>query len=148
MLPAMVAAVQREGSNDIQAIHRTYLSRAGRKADVSPAKMMLGPVRGGAVRLAPLGRVIVVAEGIETALSFQIATGLPAWAALSAVGIRQLVLSPVESVPEVVIAADADSAGLAAARSAAARWSREGRRVRVAVPPDGFSDFNDVLNGR
>jgi putative DNA primase/helicase len=38
------------------AIHRTFLARNGNgKAPVDPAKMMLGPCRGGAVRLADPG---------------------------------------------------------------------------------------------
>ena len=41
----------------------------------------------------------------------------------------------------------APDAGEAAARAAAQRWKREGRRVRVAHPPRGC-DFNDVLLGR
>ena len=45
----MVALV--EGGNDF-AVHRTYLGAGGRKADVDPAKAMLGPCAGGAVRLA------------------------------------------------------------------------------------------------
>ena len=43
--------------------------------------------------------------------------------------------------------ADGDDAGEAAALGAAMRWKREGRRVRIARPPQGF-DFNDLLLGR
>ena len=42
--------------------------------------------------------------------------------------------------------ADGDEPGEAAARSAALRWMREGRRVRIARPPRG-ADFNDILLG-
>ena len=45
----------------------------------------------------------------------------------------------------VVIAADADDAGERAAREAALRWSREGRRVRIARPNHAGWDFNDLL---
>ena len=49
----MVALVTR-GIDDVPlAIHRTFLARDGfGKAPVNPQKMMLGPCRGGAVRLA------------------------------------------------------------------------------------------------
>jgi len=48
---------------------------------------------------------------------------------------------------DVVVAADGDGSGEAAAIDAARRWKREGRRVFVARAPRGF-DFNDVLLGR
>jgi putative DNA primase/helicase len=48
---------------------------------------------------------------------------------------------------EVIVLADGDDPGEAAARDAALRWSYEGRHVRIARPPQGL-DFNDVLVGR
>jgi putative DNA primase/helicase len=84
---------------------------------------------------------MAVSEGIETGLSFQQATGIPTWAALSAGGMKRLVL-PLEA-REVLIAADADEVGLQAATEAAARWHAEGRRVRIVKPPEGL-DFNEL----
>ena len=106
--------------------------------------MMLGPCRGGAVRLAEPGDVLMVGEGIETCLAAMQATGNPAWAALSTSGLRTLDLP--EEVRDVIVLADGDDPGEAAARDAALRWNREGRRVRIARPPRG-ADFNDVLLG-
>jgi putative DNA primase/helicase len=146
ILPAMVAAVQ-DVSGDIVAIHRTFLRSDGTaKAGTGRAKMMLGPTAGGAVRLTEAGECLAIAEGVETALSVHIATGLPAWAALSTSGIRSLKLPALPLASDVIIAADADDsgAGLAAAQCAATRWQAEGRRVRIALPPVGM-DFNDVL---
>ncbi|MGE0701710.1 MAG: toprim domain-containing protein [Hyphomicrobiaceae bacterium] len=110
-------------------------------------KMMLGPCRGGAVRLAPLTGTgsLMIGEGIETCLAAMQATGLPAWAALSTSGLRALEL-PGDN-RDVIVLADGDPPGEAAAAAAARRWVGEGRRVRIARPPDG-SDFNDVLVGR
>jgi putative DNA primase/helicase len=73
---------------------------------------------------------------------------LPGWAALSANGIRSLVLPP--SVRKVLIAADNDASGTGeqAARDAAQRWLAESRRVRIAIPPEPGTDFNDLLFGR
>ena len=144
--PAMVALVTR-GVDDVPlAIHRTFLARDGSgKAPVDPQKMMLGPCRGGAVRLAPAGGVLMVGEGIETCLAAMQARGLPAWAALSTSGLLALDLPP--DVRDVIVLADGDEAGKAAARGAALRWKREGRRVRIACPPQGL-DFNDMLLGR
>ena len=143
--PAMVALVTRGSDDAPLAIHRTFLPHDGAgKAPVEPQKMMLGPCRGGAVRLAGLGDRLMVGEGIETCLAAMQATGRPAWAALSTSGLRTLEL-PAE-VRDVVVLADGDEAGETAARDCARRWKREGRRVRIARPPQG-SDFNDMLIG-
>jgi putative DNA primase/helicase len=143
--PAMVGLVTRGHDGKPLAIHRTYLARDGiGKAPVAPQKMMLGPCRGGAVRLAAPGEMLMVAEGIETALTAIQATGHPAWAALSTSGLRVLDLPG--SVREVIVLADGDDPGEKAACDAALRWSREGRRVRIARPPRG-ADFNDLLLG-
>ena len=143
--PAMVALVTRGSDGKPLAIHRTYLARDGiGKAPVAPQKMMLGPCHGGAVRLAKPGDVLMVGEGIETCLAAMQASGHPAWAALSTSGLRALDL-PGE-VREAIVLADGDEPGEAAARSAALRWMRAGRRVRIARPPRG-ADFNDILLG-
>jgi phage/plasmid primase-like uncharacterized protein len=144
--PAMVAMVTNGPDGTPLAIHRTYLGRDGAgKAPVDPQKMMLGPCRGGAVRLADPGEVLMVGEGIETCLATMQATGHPAWAALSTSGLRSLDLP--REVRNVIVLADGDAPGEAAAQDAGLRWKREGRHVRIARPPQGM-DFNDLLNCR
>jgi putative DNA primase/helicase len=144
--PAMVALVTHGVDDAPLAIHRTFLACDGSgKAPVEPQKMMLGPCRGGAVRLAPAGDVLMVGEGIETCLAAMRATGHPAWAALSTSGLKALDV-PVD-VRDVIVLADGEEAGQLAARYAALRWRREGRRVRIAHPPQGL-DFNDMLLGK
>ena len=143
--PAMVALVSRGPDNAPLAVHRTFLARnGGGKASVDPKKMMLGPCRGGAVRLSQPGNMLMVGEGIETCLAAMQATGHPAWAALSTSGLRALDIP--DYVREVIVLADGDDPGEAAARDCAMGWQREGRRVRIARPPRG-QDFNDVLIG-
>ena len=143
--PAMIAAVKRWPRPEVIALHRTYLTPDGDgKAAIEPNKMTLGPVAGGAVRLAPAGKTLAISEGIETGLSVLAATGTPTWAALSAGGIKRLVLPPLPLAAEVVMAADPDPVGLTAAHDAADRWHREGRRVRIAETSSG-QDFNDLL---
>ncbi len=144
--PAMVALVVHGETGLPIAIHRTFLARDGHgKAPVDPPKMMLGPCRGGVVRLGEPGDVLMVGEGIETCLTAMQATGKPAWAALSTSGLRALDL-PRASV-EVIVLADGDAPGEAAAQHCARRWQREGRSVRIARPPSGM-DFNDLLKAR
>lgn len=141
--PAMVALVTSGADGAPVAIHRTFLARDGAgKAPVDPQKMMLGPCRGGAVRLAAPVSLLMVGEGIETCLAAMLASGRPAWAALSTSGLCGLDLPG--GVRDVVVLADGDEAGEAAARDCAVRWKRQGRRVRVARPPQGM-DFNDLL---
>lgn len=144
--PCMVALVTRGADDAPMAIHRTFLAREGRgKAPLEPAKMMLGPCRGGAVRLREPGEFLMIGEGIETCLAAMRATRHPAWAALSTSGLRTLDLPG--CVRDVIVLADGDDPGEAAARDSALRWMRQGRRVRIARPPRGL-DFNDVLLGR
>jgi putative DNA primase/helicase len=144
--PAMVALVTCGSDGRPLAVHRTFIARDGLgKAPVEPAKMMLGPCRSGAVRLGPVGDQLLIGEGIETALSAMQATAQPAWAALSTSGLRTLELP--NHVRDVVLLADGDAPGEAAAQDAGLRWKRQGRRVRIARPPRGL-DFNDSLRGR
>jgi putative DNA primase/helicase len=144
--PAMVALVTCGADDTPLAIHRTFVARDGAgKAPVEPQKMMLGPCRGGAVRLASPGAVLMVGEGIESCLAAMLATGRPAWAALSTSGLRALDLP--DTARDVIVLADGDDPGEVAARDCAWRWKRESRRVRIARPPQEM-DFNDLLMAR
>ena len=142
-MPAMVARVK---GSDGYAIHRTYLAADGSgKADVEPAKAMLGNCAGGAVRLIEADGPLVVAEGIETALS--LASGLlqtPAtiWAALSTSGMKNLRLPTTPA--RLTIASDGDPAGRAAAQMLAERAHKLGWAVSFLHAPEG-KDWNDVL---
>jgi hypothetical protein len=143
--PCMLALITRGTDNEPLGIHRTFLARDGEgKAPVSPNKMMLGLSRAGAVRLAQFdpNRPLMISEGIETGLAAMQASGNPTWAALSTSGMRTLDLPP--EVRDIIILADGDDPGEAAAQFNALRWQREGRRCRIARPPRGM-DFNDML---
>jgi len=146
-LPAMIGLVEHVDHGPT-AIHRTFISADGSgKAAVEPDKASLGPVAGVAVRLAQVraGQWLLVAEGLETTFSVMRACALPGWAALSAGGIKSLMLPP--SANMVVICADNDANGVGqrAAKAAAGRFLSERRRVRIALPPTSGLDFNDLL---
>lgn len=147
-LPCMVGAILQWPGQTLIGIHRTYLDPAtAKKASVNINKMMLGKSAGGAVRLSPLYERLIVAEGIESALSVLHAQpNATVWAALSASGIKNLCLPDKSIVKTIIIAADHDSAGIKAAIQAAELWSSAGRAVKIALPPKD-SDFNDVLMG-
>lgn len=142
-LPAMVARVK---GSDGYAVHRTYLKPDGSgKAEVEPAKAMLGNCAGGAVRLIEAEGPLVAAEGIETALS--LASGLltvPAtiWAALSTSGLRALRLPATPA--RLTIAVDGDTPGREAAHMLAERAHKLGWTVSFLQAPEG-KDWNDVL---
>ena len=103
-----------------------------------------GPVKGGAVRLALPGAALAYAEGIETALAYRALTGLPAWSALSAAGLRAAPLPA--GLRRLVIAADFDGAGLSAAEFLERRARAAGiPRVDIDVPSRYRSDWADVL---
>ncbi|MDJ0993022.1 MAG: toprim domain-containing protein [Dinoroseobacter sp.] len=135
---AMVANVSSGG------VHRTFFTKTGNRLS-NNAKMMLGPCRGGAVRLSETLGPLVVCEGIETGLS--LLSGLlsePAtvWAALSTSGMKGLRLP--ERPGNLVVATDGDPEGRAAGNDLAARAHGLGWTVSLLPAPDG-QDWNDVL---
>ncbi len=142
-LPSMVARIDRA---ERFAVHRTYLRGDGRaKAEADPPRAMLGAVAGGAVRLTEAHGPLVVAEGIETALS--LASGLlrgPAcvWAALSTGGMAGLRLPPVPG--RLTVATDGDAPGRTAGNALAERASALGWAVNLLPAPEG-RDWNDIL---
>lgn len=145
-LPAMVALIW-DGNGDIAALHRTYLTLDGRKADVDPVKASLGSFVGGAIRISAAESEIVVAEGLETAASAGAMLGLPAWSAIACGNLRSAMVLP-DIVRSVVIAADHDGPGRRAAAGAARRWRAEGRAVRIVQPDGRGRDFNDLYRIR
>lgn len=158
--PAIVAAV-RAPDGSLVSVHRTYLSQTGFKADVEvPKKMMPLPdgstLNGAAIRLGPVRSLIGVAEGIETALSVQTATGLTCWSTVSAYGMS--VFEPPEGTKIVLIWADKDQSetGIKAARTLMRRLAERGvlgiiMSIDKEIPGNAKGiDWNDVLvhNGK
>jgi putative DNA primase/helicase len=143
--PAMIAMVTGpDGAPSI--LHRTYLTADGRKASVNaPRRLMPGTVaKGAAIRLAPAGDALGIAEGIETALSASALFGVPCWAAVNA-GMLTAWQPPPE-VRRILIFGDNDASytGQAAAYALARRLRSEGFIVDVEVPAEPEADWNDV----
>jgi putative DNA primase/helicase len=144
--PAMVARVDNAQGEGV-SVHRTYLTRDGRKAHVPTVKKLMpsvvpGATRGGAIRLYPASETLAIAEGIETALAVRLATGLPVWSTICADGMARLVIPP--EVRLVVICADHDTAGLDAAKTLARRLLTEQRRVKILMPDTPGEDWADL----
>lgn len=143
--PCLIAAVSGEDGK-LCGIQRTYLADDGRgKADVPKAKLSLGRVRCGAIRLAPVARKLVVTEGLEDGLSLQEALGLSVWVACGAGFLPGMRLP--EYVRDVAIGGDNDAAGKEAAEKAARAFAERGHGVRVFYPTAPHKDFNDELRG-
>lgn len=146
--PALVAAVQGAGAT---AVHRTWLRADGLgKADIDPAKAMLGATGGGAVRLSQGPSRLVVAEGIESSLSLM--CGLldgPAtvWAALSTSGMRGLNLPTEPGWLTIATDSDDGGAGHLAGHALAERAHALGWQVSLLPAPVGF-DWNDYIQGK
>ncbi len=95
--PALVGGVQTP-DRKLTAIWRIFLDNNGHALtdeQGKKTKLGLGPASGGAVRLGPVGKRLVVAEGIETAMGVQRLTKFPSvWATLSTSGMGGLILPP------------------------------------------------------
>lgn len=144
--PAMLAAVRIWPNQQICGLHRTYLNpNSDQKLSYATAKKMLGTIATGAVQLSPPGEILAIAEGIESALSFEQLTGHPCWAALSTSNLATVKLPNPAQTPHVLIAADNDTPGIKAANKAAEHYTNLGHRVRIIMPPDHALDFNALL---
>lgn len=169
-LPAMLANVSGRGGQI--ATHRTYLDCTsgvwtkafrGQVRDGKPvsAKRVLGKYAGGSIRLtkgksgkalalAKGGEWVMIAEGVENALTAALAK--PDLRALSAVALSNLAnveLPPPPEIAGVVIIADNDSkAGAAMALDRAVeRYQARGYEVAIIRADEAFKDFNDYLKG-
>lgn len=154
-LPAMLAAV-RDVSGQLVTVHRTLLTADGRKADLNvPKRLMRLPdgrtITGCAIRFGEPHEVLALAEGIETALSVVVATGLTCWACICAHGLEAVEIP--DGVREVLIFADKDRSltGERAALALAERLKGGCVATRVVTIREEIPetekgiDFNDLL---
>ncbi len=145
--PGMIATFSDKDGKPF-TLHRTYLTKDGRKADLDPnRKLMPGRVaKGGAVRLAPFSDKLGIAEGIETAMSASIIHDVPVWAALNEVLLRAW--EPPKEVKYVVVFGDNDEnfVGQASAYDLAKRLATTKKiSVEVRLPKLVGHDWNDAL---
>lgn len=144
--PAMVAALTSQGG-DLLALHRTYLTPDGHKANVPTVKKITasgGPLVGGCIRLAqPHQGRIGIAEGIETALAASKVSGVPTVAAYSAGALAGWCWP--NGTRSLVIFGDADKAGRDAAQTLSHRARSHGLGVQVLTPNDEGADWCDVV---
>lgn len=136
--PAVVALL-RDATGEPMTLHRTYLTEQGTKLPVEkPKKLMEKPSRtlqGGAVRLFPTASTLGVAEGLETSLAVQFATGMPTWSVISAPLMQSF--DPPEEVERLVIWADRDRSkgGIHAAEALRKHLAPRHIDVEIQLPP-------------
>jgi hypothetical protein len=155
MLPAMVALFRDAVTDKPVAIHRTALSRDGRKADLPKAKLSLGPIEGAAIKLSPAAQVsreLSISEGVETGLAGLMRGYSPMWVTGSSVGIRFFPV--IEQIQRLTVLVDSDAPkadgsrpGPDAAIACSRRWTGAGRKVRRVRPEIEGSDFADIVRG-
>ncbi len=154
--PCIVSMI-RDNAGFTRTLHRTYITADGKKPAEIPAgkTRKLHPVpsdrtaSGGAVRIDEPTNCLMLAEGIETALSVRRLTRLPTWACLSKDLLKNVEIP--ETVRFVTIWADKDrsDAGQQAAADLVARLRKEGRKAVAMLPPGEMGpkslDWNDLL---
>lgn len=142
--PALVAPLVLGGQ--VVALHRTYLTADGRKADVPTVKKLTGaagPLAGACIPLHKSQRSMIgISEGIETALAAWCASGVPTVAAYSAGNLAAWQWPA--SAQRLVIFADNDRAGREGADTLRARAHSAGIGCEVLTPSDEGADWCDV----
>lgn len=153
--PALLAAVT-SPKGEMVALHRTYLTRTGRKAPVPTVKKLTraaGSMAGSSIKIGapvprPDGRLAIgVAEGIETALAASLLSGIPVWSCVCANGLKTF--ETPDAVQNLYVFGDRDANGVGqrAAGELATRAARAGVLARVLFP-ENQGDWNDDLLAR
>lgn len=165
LLPAMVLCVV-GGDGRMCAVHRTYLEkrdgawRVIRDEDGKALKLALGPFTGGHVSVSkgraavPLGRApegdsVLIAEGYETAASYAMAC--PELRCISAVSLGNMATVKIPATVTTRLLVRENFMGEQAKAQFAKAVEAHQRQcpdVRIVETLPGFSDANDVLQGK
>jgi hypothetical protein len=143
--PAMVAEVRNQ-LGEIVAIHRTYLTEDGLKANVTEQKKALGPIKGAAVQLWTADAVGSLTEGIETAHAIFSATGLATWATVSANGMKDFDCPERIEKVHVWLDRDRSETGRKAAEHLAARLVDSGKVVYLHSPMGILDEYKKGID--
>ena len=142
---AILGVVQDKDGNKV-AIHRTYLSDFGEKAAVSNPKKLteaIKPITGGAIRLfKPVGEVLALAEGIETACAAYQQFGIPTWSVINAAMMESFKIP--SGITKLIIFGDNDKS-FTGQKSAYALANKCGIECEVKIPQEANTDWADIL---
>ena len=130
------------------SVHKTYLLTNGEVAGFNPNKLLMaGSIPpGSAIRLTEPAESMGIAEGIETAMSASILTGVPTWSAISAPLLKQFQPPKICNFLTIFADNDVNFTGHSAAYDLARRlkMTNPEMKIEVRVPPR-IGDWNDVL---
>jgi hypothetical protein len=138
-VPCLIACFRSIDDDTISAVHRIRVDMAERWPKTQ--RRMLGIVFRAAIKLGPAGDELLIAEGIETAMSPREAgMAVPCWALGSVGGISFFPI--INGVRRLLIAAETGDASARAIKMCRTRWRSASRRTSVIRSSTG-SDLND-----
>jgi hypothetical protein len=146
--PAIIAAVI---NNDgfVCGIQRIFLTtdQSAKRPVVKP-KMSLGSVKGRAIRLGPQSGTVLVAEGIEDAMTGALAMNM-AHGVFAVTGGKMMPSLILPAYAEdVIVLSDNDAPGRQCTAKSARAFKGQGRSLSVAYPPEEVKDFNELVKGK
>jgi len=143
-IPCLLAAFRAIDDDLVTAVHRIRVDQPERWPKTQ--RRMLGVVHRAAVKLAPAGDELLIAEGVESAMAArELGITTPAWAVGSVGAISFFPL--LEGVAKLSIHAEPGAVSERAVKICSRRWRRASRRVAVVRSTIG-SDLNDALMAR
>lgn len=153
--PAIIAALQK-CDREISSIQITLLdARQPVKARLPKPRLILGPSKGCALRLAPAAETLGLAADYETGHAAMMRYGIPTWCGLDALRLPYVVVPPI--VRRIVVFAAPDNMSQIGARSTifmhsnreviihnspdhrsfSRLWQDDPRSIRLLLPPLG-----------
>lgn len=155
--PALLSVIS-QANGQVATLHRTYLAPNGQtKANVdNPRKEFATPVscqsKGGAIRIDHTkSPVLLVAEGLETALSARAISGYPVWSTVNARMLENLEVPKYVKVVTIFADRDRSGTGQNAALELCKRLRAKGLQAMIFLPPFSIPDdkkgidWNDVI---
>jgi DNA primase len=139
--PAMLAAVQ-DRSGRLCGLVRTFLDSDGRKSRRGAARLSLGRIRSGAVRLGAVSETIMLAASVEDGLALRLMfPGATVWAAPGDGNLPHVAFPA--AVRSVIVCGDADEPGRVAIKAAVDAYRGHGLESQPLLPKAGAKDFNE-----
>jgi Toprim domain-containing protein len=143
-IPCLIATFRSIDDDSITAVHRIRVDQPARWPKTE--RRMLGVVHRAAIKLAPAGDELLIAEGLETSMSpRQGNMTTPCWALGSVGAISFFPIIP--GIKKLKIAAEPGDASERAIGMCRQRWWRAGRSVIIVRSAIG-GDLNDAIMAR
>lgn len=155
--PALLSVIS-QANGQVATLHRTYLAPNGEsKANVdNPRKEFSTPTccpsKGGAIRIDQAkSPVLLVAEGLETALSARAISGYPVWSTVNARMLENLEVPDYVKVVAIFADRDRSLTGQNAGMELCKRLRAKGLQAMIFLPPFSIPDdkkgidWNDVV---